>query len=66
MVGGMANTKEIEYLGRVERYEIVDGYLEMFVGYVHRAESPTERDAREARVLAYWQNRLLGPFRDSL
>lgn len=40
----MANpTKEINYRGRTERYEIVDGYLEMFVGYVHKAESPAEQ-----------------------
>ena len=36
-------TKEIVYQGRTERYEIVDGYLEMFVGYVHKAESPREQ-----------------------
>ena len=41
----MSDTKEIEYAGRVERYEIVDGYLEMFVGYVHKAFSSAELGA---------------------
>lgn len=45
---------EIERGGRVERYELVDGYLEMFVGYVHRAESPLERDYRELCAVMAW------------
>lgn len=44
-------TKEIVYQGRTERYEIVDGYLEIFVGHVHKAESPAERAQVDA---AYW------------
>jgi hypothetical protein len=38
---------EITRGGRVERYALVDGYLECFVGYVHRAESPLELAYRE-------------------
>lgn len=53
-------TKTIEYRGRVELYEIVDGYLEMFVGYVHRAESPREQYNQWARHLLHNYPKLLG------
>lgn len=48
------DNNEIERGGRVERYELVDGYLEVFVGYVHRAESPLELAYQELLATLAW------------